>query len=75
MVGTTPNLAARLQELAQPGEVMISAATRRLIGNLFDCEDLSAQQLKGSPSRSGSAGCMARARWIASRPCTPASAR
>ena len=29
---------------------MISAATRRLVGNLFECEDLEAQQLKGSPS-------------------------
>ena len=47
VVGNTPNLAARLQELAQPGEVMISAATRRLVGNLFECEDLAAQQLKG----------------------------
>ena len=38
--------AARLQELAQPGEVMISA-TRRLVGNLFECEDREGQQLKG----------------------------
>ncbi|HET9274079.1 MAG TPA: adenylate/guanylate cyclase domain-containing protein, partial [Methyloceanibacter sp.] len=47
VVGNTPNLAARLQELAAPGEVIISAATRRLIGNLFECDDLGAQQLKG----------------------------
>jgi predicted ATPase/class 3 adenylate cyclase len=47
VVGTTPNLAARLQELARPGDVLISAATRRLIGNLFECDDLGTQQLKG----------------------------
>jgi class 3 adenylate cyclase/predicted ATPase len=47
VVGNTPNLAARLQELAAPGEVVISAATRRLIGRLFECEDLAAKQLKG----------------------------
>ena len=47
VVGNTPNLAARLQELADPGDVLISAATRRLIGNLFECENLAARQLKG----------------------------
>ena len=47
VVGNTPNLAARLQELAAPGEVVISAATRRLIGSLFECEDLEPKQLKG----------------------------
>ena len=47
VVGNTPNLAARLQELADPGEVVISAATRRLIGSLFECEDLEARRLKG----------------------------
>jgi class 3 adenylate cyclase/predicted ATPase len=47
VVGNTPNLAARLQELADPGEVIISAATRRLIGSLFECEDLEGKQLKG----------------------------
>jgi class 3 adenylate cyclase/predicted ATPase len=47
VVGNTPNLAARLQELANPGDVMISAGTRRLLGNLFECEDLEARELKG----------------------------
>ena len=47
VVGNTPNLAARLQELAHPGDVLISAATRRLIGNLFECENLDARELKG----------------------------
>ena len=47
VVGNTPNLAARLQELAQPGDVVIAPTTRRLIGGLFECEDLDARSLKG----------------------------
>ena len=47
VVGATPNLAARLQELAGPGAVVISQSTRRLLGQLFECEDLGEQQLKG----------------------------
>jgi class 3 adenylate cyclase len=35
VVGETPNLAARLQALAEPGAVVIAPATRRLLGNLF----------------------------------------
>ena len=45
--GETPNLAARLQGLAEPGTVVISQATRRLVGGLFDLDDLGSQQLKG----------------------------
>src|ERR1051326_1595067 len=40
MVGNAPILAARLQLSAQPDTVVIDAATRRLIGNLFDCREL-----------------------------------
>jgi class 3 adenylate cyclase len=47
VVGETPNLAARLQALAQPGAVVISQATRRLVGGLFELTDLGAQRLKG----------------------------
>jgi class 3 adenylate cyclase len=36
VVGETPNLAARLQALAEPGAVVIATATRRLTGGLFD---------------------------------------
>ena len=39
-VGETPNLAARLQSLAQPDSVVIAAATRRLVGDLFAYADL-----------------------------------
>jgi predicted ATPase len=47
VVGETPNLAARLQALAEPNTVVIAAGTRRLIGNLFDYRDLGAVELKG----------------------------
>jgi predicted ATPase/class 3 adenylate cyclase len=47
VVGDTPNLAARLQTLAEPGTVVISARTRELIGGLFELAELGAQILKG----------------------------
>jgi class 3 adenylate cyclase len=39
IVGETPNLAARLQALAEPGTVVIGPQTRRLLGDLFECRD------------------------------------
>src|SRR5437764_7831939 len=47
VVGETPNLAARLQTLAEPDAVVIAAATRRLVGDLFDYRDLGAIEVKG----------------------------
>jgi class 3 adenylate cyclase len=47
IVGETPNLAARLQGVAEPNSVVIAENTRRLIGNLFELEDLGEQNLKG----------------------------
>ena len=47
VVGATPNLAARLQEAAGPGEVMIADTTRRLLGNEFVIEDVGQRRLKG----------------------------
>ncbi|HEV2624751.1 MAG TPA: adenylate/guanylate cyclase domain-containing protein, partial [Xanthobacteraceae bacterium] len=47
IVGETPNLAARLQGIAEPNSVVIAAATRRLLGNLFELRDLGARDLKG----------------------------
>jgi class 3 adenylate cyclase/predicted ATPase len=47
VLGETPNLAARLQALAEPDGVVIAEDTRRLIGGLFDYEDLGAVTLKG----------------------------
>jgi class 3 adenylate cyclase/tetratricopeptide (TPR) repeat protein/ABC-type lipoprotein export system ATPase subunit len=47
VVGETPNLAARLQGLAAPNTLVISDRTRRLVGQLFDVEDLGQHELKG----------------------------
>lgn len=47
IVGDTPNAAARLQEVADPDSVVISAATYQLIRGLFDCESLGQRSLKG----------------------------
>ena len=47
IVGETPNLAARLQGIAEPSSVVIAESTRRLLGNLFELEDLGAKDLKG----------------------------
>jgi class 3 adenylate cyclase/tetratricopeptide (TPR) repeat protein len=47
VVGETPNLAARLQALAEPGTVAIAPSTRRLTGGLFDYEDLGAFEIRG----------------------------
>ena len=47
IVGATPNLAARLQGVAEPNSVVIAESTRKLVGNLFELEDLGAQDLKG----------------------------
>jgi class 3 adenylate cyclase len=47
IVGETPNLAARLQSVAEPNTVVIAESTRRLVGNLFELEELGAIDLKG----------------------------
>jgi class 3 adenylate cyclase len=47
IVGETPNLAARLQSLAEPNSVVIAESSRKLLGNLFELEDLGPQDLKG----------------------------
>jgi class 3 adenylate cyclase/predicted ATPase len=46
-LGETPNIAARLQGLAEPDTVVISAATHRLTQGLFGCQDLGPHTLKG----------------------------
>ena len=45
VVGETPNLAARLQALAEPAAVVIAAGTRRLVGDLFEYRDLGAVEV------------------------------
>ena len=47
IVGETPNLAARLQGIAEPNGVVIAEGTRKLLGNLFELDDLGAKDLKG----------------------------
>jgi class 3 adenylate cyclase/predicted ATPase len=47
VVGETPNLAARLQALAEPNTLVIAAGTRRLVGDLFEYRDLGAVEVKG----------------------------
>jgi class 3 adenylate cyclase len=47
VVGDTPNLAARLQNLAEPGSVVVAVATRRLLGASFQLRELGRQQIKG----------------------------
>jgi class 3 adenylate cyclase/predicted ATPase len=60
IVGETPNLAARLQGVAQPNSVVIAESTRKLVGNLFELENLGAQDLKGIAGPVGA--------WAALRP-------
>ena len=47
VVGDTPNLAARLQGIAEPDSVVIAEGTRKLLGDLFELGDLGPQDLKG----------------------------
>jgi class 3 adenylate cyclase len=47
VVGETPNLAARLQALAEPGSVVIAPATRQLLGNRFRLRELGQHEVKG----------------------------
>jgi tetratricopeptide (TPR) repeat protein len=49
IVGETPNLAARLQGIAEPNMVVVAEGTRRLLGNLFEFQDLAVRDLKGIP--------------------------
>ena len=60
IVGETPNLAARLQSVAEPNSVVIAESTRKLVGSLFELQDLGAKDLKGIAGA-------ARA-WVALRP-------
>jgi class 3 adenylate cyclase/tetratricopeptide (TPR) repeat protein len=57
IVGDTPNLAARLQAVAEPNSVVIAESTRKLVGSLFELEGLGPQELKGisGPTRAWAA--------------------
>ena len=63
VVGETPNLAARLQAIADPGSVVVAENTRTLLGNLFEFQNLGSRELKGISVPVGA--------WAALRPsCT-----
>jgi class 3 adenylate cyclase len=47
VLGETPNLAARLQQLAVPGTIVVAESTRRLVGTLFEFADLGRAEVKG----------------------------
>ena len=47
IIGDTPNLAARLQGVAEPNSVVVAESTRKLVGSLFELEDLGPKELKG----------------------------
>jgi len=47
VTGETPNLAARLQAVAEPDTVVVAASTRKLVGSLFDCREIGPFALKG----------------------------
>jgi TOMM system kinase/cyclase fusion protein len=47
VIGETPNIAARLQSLAEPDTVLISSSTYKLVEGYFECTDLGTQELKG----------------------------
>src|SRR5262245_8820032 len=46
-LGEVPNIAARMQGLAEPNTVASSAATSRLVQGFFECQDLGGQALRG----------------------------
>lgn len=60
IVGETPNLAARLQGVAEPNSVVVAESTRKLVGTLFELGDLGPQEIRGiaAPRRA----------WTALRP-------
>jgi class 3 adenylate cyclase len=66
IVGETPNLAARLQGIAEPNRVVIAESTRRLLGTLFELGDLGSHSLKGLAAGQQSDPVWSR---VASRPC------
>lgn len=71
VVGETPNLAARLQALAEEGTVVISERTRRLVANDFELQDLGTHELKGLPEPIRAWRAMGTARRV--DPISPAS--
>lgn len=69
IAGTTPNLAARIQTEAQPGQVAVAPSTRRIAGTQFSYADLGSFQLKGFADEvrisavTGAQGLYSRSAW------------
>ena len=57
IIGETPNLAARLQAIAEPNTIVIADSTRNLLGDLFELEDLGTRDLKGISRPVRALGC------------------
>jgi class 3 adenylate cyclase len=71
IVGETPNLAARLQGIAEPNTIVIAEGTRKLLGNLFELHDLGPETSRALPGRLGPGRCFGLGPWKAvSRRCT-----
>lgn len=47
IVGEAPNVASRLQQIAKPNQILVAPHTRRLLGGLFELEDLGEREIKG----------------------------
>jgi hypothetical protein len=75
VIGETPNLAARLQSIAEPNSIVLAESSRKLVGNLFELDDLGAQDLKGIAAHftSGRGNCVV-SRFV-SNASTPIMAR
>ena len=73
-MGDTPNLAARLQALAQPGSVVVAESTRQLLGDLFEFEECGPREIRGIDKtvRSFVVTREGKAEKVASRHCTGA---
>ena len=67
VVGETPNLAARLQALAEPETVVIAAGTRRLVGDVFEYRDLGSVEVKGTAAPVWQSPC-SRSIWMLVEP-------
>jgi len=74
IVGETPNLAARLQGFAEPNSIIIADGTRKLVGDLFELEDLGLRNSRVSQGLYAPGPHYDRLQWKAvSRQCTPAA--
>src|SRR5262245_24013065 len=47
LIGEAPNVAARLQQIAKPNEILVAPSTRRLLGQQFEFADLGEHEIKG----------------------------